>query len=218
MVSITAPDGSDVALSSPTGTSSSVATAAAAAGAELASAKPQREVTTEEGMEFAYACNCPFYEISSTNYADVLNAFQQLLGEIMKDRRRKAAAIDGSTGAKLTRLGLKGNWRKSQLASLVSASSSPPLTPPSSPPMQPRVEPTLLSSREADTDKDSPKTQPLTSSTSSARDPESKEDLHESLKDRQKAFRYTRIDTEEIKFLYVVSARAFPCILIAIVS
>jgi len=126
-----------------------------------------REVTYEEGLEFAYSCNCPFYEISTANPADVLNSFQQLMGEIAKEARRKALRETGSTfnGSK------QGAWRRRDVA------SPKPLSVPSGAGASPRKV---------------------------AEPPESKEELHESLKPRQKAFRYTRVDTEEIKFLYVV--------------
>jgi hypothetical protein len=140
----------------------------------------RREVSTEEGLEFAYGCNCPFYEISSTSYADVLNAFQQLLGEIVKDQRKKTGAT------KLTNLGVKGSWRKSQLVSIVSSPSSDPSCGSSSS--------SSSSSEEAKAPEEGGK--------SGNQPKESSEDLHESLKGRQKAFRYTRVDTEEIKYLY----------------
>lgn len=228
MVSVTAPDGSDVALSASMSAVSGVAVAVAAASGDSATAttqSPAREVTTEEGLEFAYTCNCPFYEISSTtNYADVLNAFQQLLGEIIKDQRTRKAAADPAS--KLTQLGVKGNWRRSQLGPLVSSSSlsssygaSPPLSPLSSPPSQPRIEPVLPGSARG-VDDVSAEARALaakaqgsgglltptttTSSSSSSSSSEAKEELHESLKDRQKNFRYSRVDTADIKYLYAV--------------
>jgi hypothetical protein len=222
MVSVTAPDGSDVALSASMSAVSGVAVAVAAASGDSATAtattqSPAREVTTEEGLEFAYACNCPFYEISSTtNYADVLNAFQQLLGEIIKGQRTRKAAADPAS--KLTQLGVKGNWRRSQLGPLVSSASSlssssygasPPLSPLSSPPSQPRIEPVLPgSARSVDDVSAEARAQGsgglLTPTTTTSSSSEAKEELHESLKDRQKNFRYSRVDTADIKYLYAV--------------
>jgi hypothetical protein len=229
MVSVTAPDGSDVALSASMSAVSGVAVAVAAASGDSATAattttqSPAREVTTEEGLEFAYACNCPFYEISSTtNYADVLNAFQQLLGEIIKGQRTRKAAADPAS--KLTQLGVKGNWRRSQLGPLVSSASSlssssygasPPLSPLSSPPSQPRIEPVLPGSARG-VDDVSAEARALAAkaqgsgglltptTTTSSSSSEAKEELHESLKDRQKNFRYSRVDTADIKYLYAV--------------
>jgi hypothetical protein len=224
MVSVTAPDGSDV-IASMSGVSGVAVSASGDSATATTTQSPEREVTTEEGLEFAYACNCPFYEISSTtNYADVLNAFQQLLGEIIKGQRTRKAAADPAS--KLTQLGVKGNWRRSQLASLVSSASSPssygvspplspPLSPLSSPPPQPRIEPVLPgSARGVDDDSAAARALAakaqgggglLTPTTTTSSSSEAKEGLHESLKDRQKAFRYTRVDAADIKYLYAAN-------------
>lgn len=132
-----------------------------------------REVGTEDGLEFAYSCNCPFYKISTSNYADVLNAFQQLLGEILKHQRKTALAKPAASVSPT-----KSSWRKSLYA----------------PPPEDTVSPDTKAEI-ADTHQISTKEQ------------DAKEEIHESLKGRQKAFRYTRVDTEDIKYLYVFLGR-----------
>ncbi len=102
----------------------------------------KREVPTEEGLEFAFNCKCPFYEISSKSHADVMNSFTQLLGEIVK------VEIINQIRNKLPR-DHRNNWRKSYMG--------------------------VINHNDV---------------LEKGKDREQQEELHESLKIRQKAFRY----------------------------